>query len=310
MDSLDLSLYRTFYLVANHGNISKAAKELYVSQPAISKAIQKLEDSLNIQLFTRTSRGVILTGEGEVLYKHTKLAFEELYAGKRSIEHMNELGLGHMKIGVSTTLCKYVLLPYLNDFVHNNPHINVTIECQSSYKTLELLIDNKIDIGLVNEPYSLKNLDFFEAFEIQDIFVATESYLDHLKIREHYPRNKSMDMATLFKTCNLMLLDEKNLTRKYTNEYLNANNIETNQVLEVTSMDLLIEFAKTSLGVACVIKEFVENEIKNKELIEIPLSLPIEKRKIGFVYNTNRPQNKAAEKFINFYKNKFSNNHL
>ena len=67
----NLSQYRIFYAVAKAGNISRAAKELYISQPAISKSISKLEDSLNTVLFTRNSRGVQLTDEGQVLFEHT-----------------------------------------------------------------------------------------------------------------------------------------------------------------------------------------------------------------------------------------------
>ncbi len=78
----NLSQYKIFYEVAKAGNISRAAKELYISQPAISKSISKLEDSLEVPLFTRNSRGVQLTEEGKLLYNHTKAAFEELNRGE------------------------------------------------------------------------------------------------------------------------------------------------------------------------------------------------------------------------------------
>lgn len=303
MNNQNLSLYNIFHVVASHGNITSAAKELYISQPAISKSIKKLESSLKIKLFTRTSRGVHLTKEGEILYQHTKRALEELSIGEKSIQYMNDLGIGNLKIGVSTTLCKYVLLPYLNDFVSSNPHINIGIECQSTYKTLELLEKNEIDIGLVGEPNHKNNLDFFKVGKVQDIFVSTSAYLEHLKIREINSTKKLMDPIEIFKACNLMLLDEKNITRLFVDEYLNSNQIVTNQILEVTSMDLLIEFAKTGLGVACVIKDFVEPELKKGQLIEIPLENPLTERNIGFVYHKNLPQTSSVKKFIDFYKN-------
>ena len=77
-----LSLYRIFYTVAQCGSISAAARHLYISQPAISKAISKLEDSLSTVLFTRNSRGVQLTEEGQILFEHTSSAFEQLNAGE------------------------------------------------------------------------------------------------------------------------------------------------------------------------------------------------------------------------------------
>ena len=96
---------RSFYEVAKAGNISKAAKELYISQPAISKAISKLEDSLGLSLFTRSSRGVQLTSEGEILFEHAKEAFDTLSRGEQELKRIQEFDIGHLRIGVSNTLC-------------------------------------------------------------------------------------------------------------------------------------------------------------------------------------------------------------
>ena len=103
----NLSQYKIFYEVAKAGNISKAAKELYISQPAISKAISKLEDSLGLSLFTRSSRGVQLTSEGEILFEHTREAFDALDRGEQELKRIQEFDIGHLRIGVSNTLCKH-----------------------------------------------------------------------------------------------------------------------------------------------------------------------------------------------------------
>ena len=91
----NLSSYYIFYTVAKAGNISKAAKELYISQPAISKSIQKLEESLNCKLFTRSSRGVLLTDEGEILYDHVREAFTSLNEGERKLKESIEASGGN-----------------------------------------------------------------------------------------------------------------------------------------------------------------------------------------------------------------------
>ena len=179
----NLSSYRIFYTVANTGNISKAAKELYISQPAISKSIQKLEESVGCKLFSRSSRGVVLTDEGKLLYEHVSEAFETLTMGEEKLKRSIELGVGHLKIGVSSTLCKYLLLPYLKEFIRQNPHISISISCQSTNDTLKLLEDNKIDIGLIGKPENLKNIHFDFLEEIEDIFVAAKDYLRNLKAR-------------------------------------------------------------------------------------------------------------------------------
>lgn len=292
----NLSSYWIFYTVANAGNISKAAKELYISQPAISKSIQKLEESLNCKLFSRSSRGVILTDEGTLLYDHVKEAFETLSLGEDKLKRSIELGVGHIQIGVSSTLCKYMLLPYLSEFIHQNPHISISINCQSTNETLRLLDDNKIDIGLIGKPESLKGLIFDHLSDIEDTFVATPEYLENLAER-------GVEKEEVLEYATLMLLDKNNVTRRYIDDYFQENLIGVSDTIDISDMGLLIDFAKIGVGVACVIKSFVSRELAKGKLVELPLEIAIPKREVGFAYKENVKHSKALESFIEFYKN-------
>ena len=291
----NLSSYWIFYTVANAGNISKAAKELYISQPAISKSIQKLEESLNCKLFSRSSRGVILTDEGNLLYDHVKEAFETLSMGEDKLKRSINLGVGHISIGVSSTLCKYMLLPYLSEFIHQNPHISISISCQSTNETLRLLDDNKIDIGLIGKPDVLKGLTFDHLSDIEDTFVATPEYLANLEER-------GIEKEEVLEHATLMLLDKNNVTRRYIDDYFQKNLIDVSDSIDISDMGLLIDFAKIGVGVACVIKSFVSRELTKGKLVEIPLEIAIPKREVGFAYKENVKHSKALETFIDFYK--------
>ena len=291
----NLSSYRIFYTVANTGNISKAAKELYISQPAISKSIQKLEESVGCKLFSRSSRGVVLTDEGKLLYEHVSEAFETLTMGEEKLKRSIELGVGHLKIGVSSTLCKYLLLPYLEEFIRQNPHISISISCQSTNDTLKLLEDNKIDIGLIGKPENLKNIHFDFLEEIEDIFVAAKDYLRNLKAR-------GIQKDHILQSSTLMLLDKNNMTRQYIDDYLQENQIIIKDSIDISDMDLLIDFARIGVGVACVIKNFVREDLENGTLVEIPLGFPIHKREVGFAYKTTTKPSKSLAEFIQFYK--------
>ena len=291
----NLSSYRIFYTVANSGHISKAAKELYISQPAISKSIQKLAESVGCKLFSRSSRGVVLTEEGRLLYSHVSEAFENLTLGEEKLRRSIELGVGHLKIGVSTTLCKYLLLPYLKEFIREKPHISISISCQSTNETLKLLEDNKIDIGLIGKPGSLKNIHFDFLAEIEDSFVATKDYLRNLRARGVAPDQ-------ILQNSTLMLLDKNNMTRQYIDDYFLNNEIHVKDYIDISEMDLLIEFARIGVGVGCVIKNFVKKDLEDGTLVEIPLKDPIAKREVGFAYNTNTRASKSLVEFINFYK--------
>ncbi len=291
----NLSSYRIFYTVANTGNISKAAKELYISQPAISKSIQKLEESVGCKLFSRSSRGVVLTDEGKLLYEHVSEAFETLTMGEEKLKRSIELGVGHLKIGVSSTLCKYLLLPYLKEFIRQNPHISISISCQSTNDTLKLLEDNKIDIGLIGKPENMKNIHFDFLEEIEDIFVAAKDYLRNLKAR-------GIQKDHILQSSTLMLLDKNNMTRQYIDDYLQENQIVIKDSIDISNMDLLIDFARIGVGVACVIKNFVREDLENGTLVEIPLGFPIHKREVGFAYKTTTKPSKSLSEFIHFYK--------
>lgn len=292
----NLPLYHIFNAVAETGNISHAAKDLYISQPAISKAITRLEENLDTKLFERSSRGVTLTDEGRTLYDQTSAAFRHIKKAEDTLRHNNELGIGHLRIGVSTTLARYVLLPYLKEFTKHYPHIRISISCQSTYQTLALLSAKKIDIGLIGQPSRLESYEFDSLGAIEDIFVATPEYMENLYKR--HPEAKSNP----FEYANIMLLDQENISRHHIDEYMRENELFTGQlmsgrILEVSSMDLLIEFSKVSLGIACVIKQFVEEELKDKTLTEIKLKNPVRKREIGFSYLRDTSDNEAVKMF-------------
>lgn len=275
----NLSLYRIFYTTALAGNISRAAEELFISQPAVSKSIQKLEQSLNVSLFTRSSRGVQLTEEGELLLSHVKSAFQTLENAEHELRLRREFGMEQLRIGVSSTLCKYVLLPSLKDFVRLHPHLRVTISCQSTRHTLEMLEAGELDLGLTGQPKELPGLTFSPLMEIQDTFVAAKDYLSTLK-----SLLSKDDTAAFLKQGVLLLLDKDNLTRQYLDRHLKEQGLFPESILEISSMDLLIDFARTGLGIAGVIREFVQKELLEGTLLELPLPFFIAPRKIGFVY--------------------------
>lgn len=296
----NFNLYHIFYTVAKCKNISGAARELYISQPAISKAISKLEQNLNVSLFLRSSRGVTLTEAGKLLYRQVETAFAAISKGEEQLLRIRKLGMGHLSIGVSTTLCKYVLLPILKPFVKTHPHIQISISCQSSHETMEALENGTVDIGLVGIPEPMEKLVFLPVMEIQDIFVTTRTYLDHLK--ERIPAGSHLSARTVLAESTLMLLNKENLTRQYVDRYLTQENLSASRMIEVTSLDLLIEFAKIDLGIACVIRDFVREELDNGHLLQLKMPVSIPRRQVGFAYPKGNAIPETVRKFLAFFE--------
>lgn len=184
----------------------------------------------------------------------------------------------------------------MKGFIEKNPHIKITITCQSTFHTVKLLEEDKIDIGLIGKYGFGKDMEFYPIKQIEDIFVASKGYLENFYLREKENKGNS----DLLSKVNLLLLDEENISRHYIDDYFKANQIEMGSVLEVGSMDLLIEFAKIGLGAACVIKEFVEDELKEEQLLLLPLKVSIKTREIGFAYSKKSIKTEAMDKFIHF----------
>ena len=290
----NLELYKIFYTVASCGNISLAAKQLFISQPAISKSIKKLECITGVPLFFRTSRGVKLTEAGKILFEYTDRALNEITVAEKVLEKLKKKEQGIIKIGVSTILCRHFFIPPLKRFIKDYPHIEIKITNKSTLETLKLIELGELDLCIVSEfSHTLEGetFNFIKLSEIQDVFVASEVYLETLKL------DKESD---IWSKGTLMLLEKENISRQYIDKYFDENHMVVKPEIEMSNMDLLIEFAKIGLGITVGIKELIQEEIKEKNLVEIPIIPPIPKRDIGVVFHKNIPLSLAVETFLKY----------
>lgn len=287
METFDnLSRYKIFLAVAECKSISKAAAQLYISQPAVSITVKKLEENLNTTLFIRKSKGVELTENGRKLYENAKRAFHILLNTEDRLRfHQNT---GYLRIAASNVLCKYFLMPYLKEFTSLYPNTDISITCTSSATACAMVEQCNIDLALAAKPENLGATIYHSLGVIEYIFVCTPAYRDKL----------NCDNDKIFEHGNIILLDKDNVSRRHLNSYYAQNKITPLHILEVNEMDLLIEFAKMGIGVSCVVKQFVEHELDTGSLIEIELSKPIAPREIGFLYNRIQPINENILKFI------------
>ncbi|HEX2947924.1 MAG TPA: LysR family transcriptional regulator [Clostridia bacterium] len=287
---MNLELYKSFYYVAENASISKAAEQLYITQPAVSRAIRQLEYELGCALFTRTPRGVKLTQEGEVLYRSVAQVFSSLSAAERKISALRNLLAGEVKIGASDTLCKHYLVPYLKLFHTLHPGIRIQVICQTTPGIISLLKSGTIDFGMINMPYEDDDLVFKSILEIQDCFVAGEKY--------HYLCNKMQPLSEIAKQ-PLLLLEKASNSRTFIDRYFENNSITAEPAFELGNMDLLIHFARFDFGIACVIRNFITDELENGILREVKPFEKIPPRSIGAAWLKDIPLSAAAAELIN-----------
>ena len=168
-----LEAYRVFYTVASCGSITMAAGELSISQPAVSQSVKQLEEELNTKLFTRTSKGVRLTQEGELLYSYVAKGYEQIMLGEQKLIQLHNMELGEITIGASDMTLQFFLLPYLERFHEQYSNIRIRVTNGPTPETLEKLEDGRMDFCVVSTPFEAKEtLEVIPVREIEDVFVG------------------------------------------------------------------------------------------------------------------------------------------
>ena len=287
---INLDLYRVFYFTAKERSISKAAKKLYTSQPAVSQAIKSLEGKLDAQLFHRTPKGVALTSDGEFLFRYIKQWYELVEASEKRFFELKSLSAGQIRIAVCSAICKYQLMGHLEVFCKKHPDIKVVIKDKPSKEILTAMEIGETDIGVINLNANYEaSLDIIETIMIQDCFIAGKVFKGRL--------SKPLSIKELTKNYPILLPGPGN-TRTYIDGYFASHGVEFEPHMELSNLNLLVEFAKRGLGISCVSKEHVQNELEHNELFEIPVIEEIPERIMGIAVSKDFPLSTAAQEFV------------
>lgn len=289
-----LDLYKVFSQVVKSKSFSKAAKELYMTQPAVSQAIMALERELDIRLFNRTPKGVSLTNEGTLLFEYINSAMNLIKLGEEKILEFQNLAIGELKIGVGDTISKYFLVPFLEKFHNKYPNIKFKINNATTLELCELLKSGDIDIAICNLPIEDPSIESKSCFEVGDIFICGEKF-KHLS-------KESIEFNEICKY-PLIFLEPNSNSRKYVEKFLLSKGIKISPEFELGSYDLLLEFAKINLGVACVVKEFTKEYLEEGTIYQVKLKEAIPRRNIGICYLKSVPMSIASTKFVEIINN-------
>ncbi len=287
---VSLDLYKVFCTVVQTGNMSHTAKQLFISQPAVSMSIKQLEEKLGKPLLVRSSKGIRTTPEGKVLYDYLNQALTLIDTAEVKYQEMVNLKLGDIIIGASDTLLSNFLMPYIEKFVHINTKINIKVKNTSSKDTIELLKSGQIDIGFVNLPIEKdETLEVVKIMDIQDTLIGGVKYKHLVKKGVTLEELNDNPLIMINQGCN---------ARRNLDQLAREKGIKLVPNIELSSSDSLIKFAKINLGIAVVVKEFSEDDIDNKDIFEIPMNPPIQKRSIGMALLKGVEPSHATLSFI------------
>lgn len=286
----NLEYFKVFYYTAKLGSVTGAAGELSLSQPAVSQSLKALERSLGVALFQRASKGVRLTGEGELLYSYVEKGYEEIERGVEKVRQMRSLELGEVHIGASDMTLRFYLLPFLEAFHERYPGIKVIVANAPTPETLKLLRAGKIDFGVVSTPFAQgEDIQAEPVREIEDVFVAGRRFISY--------KNKMLDLQELEKL-PLIYLEGSTSTRTYMDAYLSENGVAVQPEFELSTSDMIVQFALRNLGIGCVVREFAMEAVESGLLFELRFNKMIPKRQFCVVTSRKAPLGVAAGKLL------------
>ncbi|MCR4902166.1 MAG: LysR family transcriptional regulator [Butyrivibrio sp.] len=286
----NLEYYKTFYYVAKTGSITGAAAELMVSQPAVSQAVHQLEKSLEVTLFNRSSRGIKLTQEGELLYRYVSKGYETIELGQQRLKQMLHLDAGEVRIGASDMTLRFFLLPYLEKFHELYPNIKVTVTNGPTPETLRSLMDGQIDFGVVSTPFENQpGIDSMPVKEIADTFVAGRRFTQY--------KNRMLGFEEL-EHLPLIFLEGQTSTSNYIRDFLKKNNVEIHPEFELATSDMIVQFALRNLGVGCVVKDFAKEYLDTGILFELRFNKIIPHRNFNVVKDNTHAMSIASSKLL------------
>ena len=286
--AVKLELYRVFKEVAETGNISLAAKNLYISQSAVSQSVKQLETALQARLFARSPRGVSLTWEGQMLYQYVRSALGLLATGEDKLSQAQQLLLGTLTIGASDTVTSFFLTPFLETFHRQHPGIRLKIVSGRSAKVLSMLKSGAVDIAFASSP-SESSLATWSCFATHAIFVAGSGYgcdFDHV-----YTRQEIADFP-------LILLERKASSRVFLEQYFLQSGITLTPEIELSSRSLLVSLAKIGLGVAGVTLEFVQDALLSGDIRLLKTDFTIPSRSVDMCTLQDVSPTAAASAFM------------
>lgn len=295
--NINLNLYKTFYDVAKSESISDAAKKTFTSQPAISKSIKKLEETLNVKLFYRNLDGIKLTSEGEKLLFYVEEAFNNLLVGERNITENEKLQSGKLTIGVPSQIGTFFVFDSISKFHKIYPNIEITIISSSTKSLLKKLKLHEIDFIIDSSPINDVQEDVIirPLKKVDNCFIVSKKYEDKvkniksLKDIENYPL--ILPIPNTSNRSNLDLLFEK-------------SGIKPTNVMNIHTSEMILGAVKKDLGIGYIIEDLI---IDDPEVCKINIKEKLPKIEINLVY-VKKYLTIVPTKFIKmFIDDKFGN---
>lgn len=285
---MNVNLFELFYNVAQFSSFSEASEKLFISQPAISLQIQKLEKQVGVQLFNRLPNGISLTPEGQNFLHYVENGINNFKDGFLYLKNINGLKYGKIRIGTSATICKNLLMPIIAEFHKIYPQIEIQIISGQSEDLVSQLDYGQIDVLFMTWYKEDGTYQTQKVFEIQDVIIGDKNMYEKTK--------QGISLAEL-ENMNFIVQTKQSSTRMLMDKVFEKNNFNPKVFTEVVSFDLIAHLVGAGLGVGYSTKQFIDDLLAKQIVYVLNLKQQMPKRNIDMITKKVAIPNVIIEEF-------------
>jgi DNA-binding transcriptional LysR family regulator len=251
-----------FVEVARRGSVSRAADALFVTQPALTARLQRLESDLGAPLFVRTPRGMRRTEAGEAFLPYAVRALETLADGRRLVNAVERGGAGRLVLGAAPAVSTYVLPALLKRFAVGHPRVEVSVRTGHSEEVLELVLREQVELGLVR---ALRHPEIESTPLYEDELVLVVDPEHHLAGR------RRIELAELAEE-QLILFDRTSSYTELTNALFRGAGVVPVGVMELDNIDAAKKMVQEGFGVSLLPQTAVAAELAAGALRQVEIA--------------------------------------
>lgn len=288
---VNLELYRVFYTVAKCGSLTKAAQELFISQPAVSQSVKQLETQLGVTLFNRTHRGMELSATGgKLIYKKVEEALRLLDGAESALTEITGTASGTIRIGATDSIFYHILADKIAQYSIKYPNVKLELISSTSPYTVSQLKEGKCDVAFINLPMEDRDVKFYGTIaHLTDIFVAGERYA--------FLKGNPLSIKRI-QEFPVLMIEENTVCRRTLAGFLDNLGIQLRPDIEVANWDLMKKLVAKGMGLGCIPREYCKKELDDGTLFEVNVNPAFPVRGVGLAFAKNVPLTFAIKEFI------------
>lgn len=286
---MNLNQLKIFYFAVKSGNLSAAAEELFITQPAVTKGIQRFQEFYELKFIDYVGKKLVLTDAGEVLFKIAEKIFEMETHAEESIRDFQQRKRGHIRILSSESFGDYYLPEVIIPFCKAYPLVRVSMNILPTELVVENTASLKCDIGFISYPVDHEKLVVREILEDELVIITPRS---HPLAGRHILRARDLDDQLL------IMHEEQSAPRRAIDEFVQRHGISVRIPLELSSNRAIKRAVEHGLGIALISRKVAKEEIEQKRLVALSLGDPAMKRKFFLVHHRDKYISESLQRLM------------